>query len=337
MPIPASFAHIDIAAAARRLQGVVRETPVVPFPSGDERIELRLKLECLQEIGAFKARGAWNQIAQLTPEQRRRGVVTSSSGNHGKALAWAAQRAGVAATIVMPANAYPNKIEACRQFGAEVVLVPKREDCDGEVERRVAAGAVLIHPYDDDRTIEGAGTCGLELARQWPELEVVLVPVGGGGLVSGVAIALRRALGERVLVIGVEPEGAPTLSLGVAAGHPVAPKIHTQVQGLCPPASGQHNIDVARACVDQILLLDDATILAAQARLVNEGAWVVEPAGAAAAAAVFSGKLAASIPAERLAGRARGDRLRVAAIVSGGNPDPAQLEAIRRAAALARS
>jgi threonine dehydratase len=326
--MPALFPEIDIAAAAERVRGVVRETPLVAFPSGDPRIELRLKLECLQEVNAFKARGAWNQIAQLSPQQRAGGVVCSSSGNHGQALAWAAKRAGVRAVIVMPANAYPNKIEACKAHGAEVVLVPKRADCDDEVARHVALGMTLVHPYDAARTIEGAGTTGLELARQWPEVEVVLVPVGGGGLVSGIALAFQRLHGFRTKVIGVEPSGAPTLSLGMQAGEPVTPKIDTQVQGLCPPASGQWNIDVARACVDRVLLLDDTAIFAAQAQLVNDGGWTVEPAGAAGAAAVFSGRFAVEL-AKSLATRTSANPLRVAAVVSGGNPDPAQLAAVR--------
>jgi threonine dehydratase len=326
--MPALFPEIDIAAAAERVRGVVRETPLVAFPSGDPRIELRLKLECLQEVNAFKARGAWNQIAQLSPQQRAGGVVCSSSGNHGQALAWAAKRAGVRAVIVMPANAYPNKIEACKAHGAEVVLVPKRADCDDEVARHVALGMTLVHPYDAARTIEGAGTTGLELARQWPEVEVVLVPVGGGGLVSGIALAFQRVHGHRTKVIGVEPSGAPTLSLGMQAGEPVTPKIDTQVQGLCPPASGQWNIDVARACVDRVMLLDDTAIFAAQAQLVNDGGWTVEPAGAAGAAAVFSGRFAVEL-AKSLATRTSANPLRVAAVVSGGNPDPAQLAAVR--------
>src|ERR1043166_3238932 len=127
------FAHIRIDEAAARLEGVVKKTPLVPIERrarDDERIELRAKLECRQETGSFKARGAWNQVSQLTPAERRAGIVTASSGNHGKALAWAARRAGVPATIVMPANAYPNKIAACREFGAEVVLAPTRDLAD---------------------------------------------------------------------------------------------------------------------------------------------------------------------------------------------------------------
>ena len=312
------FDSIRIADAAERVRGVVRRTPLLPLESGDARIELRAKLENRQETGAFKARGAWNQIAQLGEAERRAGVVCASSGNHGKALAWAAQRAGVRATIVMPANAYANKIQACRDHGAEVVLMPTREEADREVERRVARGSVLVHPYDAARTLEGAGTVGLEIAEDWPEVEAVVVPVGGGGLVAGSALALRRALGERVRIFGAEPEGAPTLTRGLERGAPVViEKITSKVQGLTPLYCGAINIEIARATLDGVFLLRDEQVFAAQKRLVAAGE-TVEPAGSAACAAVFEGLLPLA-----------GPRLRVAAVVSGGNPDPAQLQAVR--------
>jgi threonine dehydratase len=308
------FDAIRIGAAAERLRGVVLRTPLQPFESGDARIELRLKLENRQETGAFKARGAWNQITQLSDAQRAAGVVCASSGNHGKALAWAAERAGVRATIVMPANAYANKVQACRDFGAQVLLFPTREEAEREVERRVRAGAVLVHPYDAARTLEGAGTVGLEIAQDWPEVEAVVIPVGGGGLVAGSALALRRELGERVRIFGAEPEGAATLTRGLERGAPVVVEpIESKVQGLTPLFSGQINIDIARATLDGVFALSDERIFAAQKRLVAAGE-TVEPAGAAACAAVFGGLLP-------LAGKS----LRVAAVVSGGNADPAQL------------
>ncbi|TAH39520.1 MAG: threonine/serine dehydratase [Planctomycetota bacterium] len=316
----AAIQDIRIAEAAERLRGVIRRTPLVPFPSGDPRVELRLKLECLQECNAFKARGAWNQMAQLTPEQRAAGVVTVSSGNHGKAVAWAAQRAGVRATICMPADAYPNKIQACRDFGAEVVLCGTRQESEREVAKRVAAGAVLVHPYDSARTIEGQGTVGLEIAEDWPEVELVIIPVGGGGLVSGCALAFRG----QVQVFGVEPEGAPDLTLALQTGRPVPlAEVRTVVQGLCPPSAGKLPLEICKCLGVRVFTLDDGAILAAQARLVREGGWEVEPAGAAAAALVFAGRL----PAELFQARAR--PLKVAVVVSGGNPDPAQLAALR--------
>lgn len=319
------FDEIDFEAAAERLAGVTERTPLVAFDAGDPRLELRLKLENRQVTGAFKARGAWNNIVQLTDEERSRGVIATSSGNHGRALAWAARRGGVHATIVMPADAYPNKIQACRDEEAEVVLGEDRAEAEELCRERVEAGARLVHPYDDPRTIEGAGTVGLEIAEDWPEVEVVVLPVGGGGLSAGSALALRRRLGERVAVLAVEPSGAPSMSLGLAAGRAVpVPEITTVVQGLCPLNSGELNIAVGGAVLDGCHTLDDPAIFAAQRRLVHAGE-VVEPAGAAAPALVFEGGL----PESLLAGRDASNPLRVCAVVSGGNPDPAQLAALQ--------
>ncbi|MBI5434582.1 MAG: pyridoxal-phosphate dependent enzyme [Planctomycetes bacterium] len=324
---PTNFLErVRVRDAVPRLAGVVARTPLTAFESEDERVEMRLKLENLQETGAFKARGAWNQIAQLSPSERAAGVVTTSSGNHGKALAWAAARAGVHATIVMPGDAYPNKIQACRDFGAEVVLAPSRNACDELCAERVRAGATLVHPYDAERTAQGAGTVGLEIAEDWPEVDVVVTPVGGGGLVSGVALAIRQALGGRPAIVGVEPEGSATLAAGVARGEPVQLPNTSKVQGLCPPYSGAFNIAVAKETGLELLALSDAEILAAQAILVRVGGWVVEPAGAAAFAAVREQRL----PARLYVGRDARKKLRVACVVSGGNPDPAQLAAVQR-------
>jgi threonine dehydratase len=319
------FDHIKIDEAAARVRGVVKRTPLVALDAGDPRVDLRGKMENRQETGSFKARGAWNQIAQLSDAQKKAGVVCASSGNHGKALAWAAQRAGVPATIVMPANAYANKIQACRDHGATVVLGEDRLAADRECAARVAAGMTLVHPYDAERTIQGAGTVGMEIAEEWPQVEVVLVCVGGGGLVSGTSLALRRALGKSVRIFGVEPAGAPSLTRGIDAGAPVhLDSITSKVQGLTPTYSGQINVDVCRATLDGTILLSDEAIFAGQKRLVAAGE-VVEPAGAAAFAAV----LARAIPESVFAGRSAKERLRVAVVVSGGNPDPAQLESVR--------
>lgn len=323
------FAEVRFDLAVERLRGAIRRTPLVPFPGGDPRVELRLKLECLQETGSFKARGAWNQVSQLDAAQRRAGVVAASSGNHGKALSWAAARAGVRATIAMPEDAYPNKIAACRELGAEVVLCPTRGAAEEVVRDRVAAGAVLVHPYDAARTVEGQGTAGLEIAEQWPEAEVIVVPVGGGGLLAGCALALRRVLGARVRVLGVEPDGAPTLTRALAEGHPVPlAEVRSRIQGLCPPSAGELPLRIAERFVDGVLTLDDATILAGQARLVREGGWTVEPAGAAAAAVVFARRL----PPDLLRDRGPSSPLRVVAVVSGGNPEPEQVATLREGA-----
>ena len=315
-----------IRAAAERLAGVVRRTPLESFDIGDERIDLWLKLECLQETGSFKARGAWNNISLLDEQGRRAGVVATSSGNHGRALAWAAARAGVKATVVMPEDAYPNKIEACRRLGAEVVLGRDRPDAEEICRRLVRQGATLVHPFDELRTVQGAGTVGLEIAEDWPQVELVVVPVGGGGLIAGVALAVDQELGSGVAVIGAEPEGAPTMSRALEAGCPVQiESITTSVQGLCPLSSGEINTAICSERVRAVVTLSDAAILAAQRELVLRGGWTVEPAGAAAVAAVCAGAL----PPELLEGRGPGDPLRVTAVVSGGNPDPEQLRRLR--------
>jgi threonine dehydratase len=319
-PLLEPLLELDLAEAAGRLAGIVRETPLVRFPASERRVELRLKLECLQETGSFKARGAWNNVAALSPAERAAGVVTVSSGNHGQALAWAARRAGVRAAIAMPRDAYPNKIQACRDLGAEVLLGDSREDAERLAREREAAGAVLIHPYDRDGTIQGAGTVGREILAQWPAVELILVPVGGGGLLAGCCLAARGA----ARVVGVEPEGAPTMTRALAAGAPVPVASTSAVQGLCPPAAGRRNTAIVAALAERVLTLGDLAIFAAQRRLVREGGWVVEPAGAAAAALVLSGRF----PEDLLAGRSAADPLRVAAVVSGGNPDPEQLRRV---------
>lgn len=318
-------ASVDVRGAAQRVQALVRRTPLEPFASPDPRVQVRLKLECLQETGSFKARGASNQIARLTDEEKRAGVVTTSSGNHGRALAWAARRAGVPATICMPDNVYPIKLQACRDEGAEVVLCPTRAEAEAECRRRVAAGSVLVHPYDAVRTAEGAGTVGLEIAEDWPEVELVLVPVGGGGLIGGTAKAIAETLGDEVAVIGVEPEGAPNLSAALEARQPVTiDPITTEVQGLCPLDVGELNLALAERYVEGMIRLRDEEIFAGQAVLVR-GGHIVEPAGAATFAAVLAGV----IPEELLEGRTAADPLRVACVVSGGNAVPEQLEALK--------
>ncbi len=319
------LATIDVRAASRRLQGVVRRTPLEPFEVPGGRIELRLKLECTQETNSFKARGAWNQLSQLDESERARGVVATSSGNHGRAVAWAARRAGVPATIFMPKNVYPNKLAACRAEQAEVVLSDTRAESEALCAERVAGGAKLVHPYDAVRTAEGAGTVGLEIGEQWPEVEVVLFPVGGGGLIGGSSMILDEMLGESVQVIGVEPEGSPNLTRALEESRPVViDPITTKVQGLCPLDVGQLNLALAERFVDGVMTVSDEEIFAAQKTLVRSGL-TVEPAGAA----TLAGLLSDAFPEELLEGRTPADPLRVVCVVSGGNADPEQLASLR--------
>ncbi len=317
---------IDVEAAARRLTGVVRHTALESFRSPDPRVELRLKLECLQQTNSFKARGAWNQVSQLTTAERDSGVVATSSGNHGRAVAWAARRAGVRSAIYMAADAYPNKIDACRAEGAEVVLAPTRVEAEARCAEAVEAGAVLVHPYKAPRTIEGAGTVGLEIATDWPEVEVVLVPVGGGGLIAGTALALAERLGDEVAVIGVEPEGSPNLTRALEAGRPVViDPIRTKIQGLCPLDTGEMNLALAARYVEGMITLRDEEILEGQRLLVRAG-FTVEPAGAAAFAALVS----RALPEELFEDREPSNPLRIACVVSGGNAEPDQLASLAR-------
>ena len=320
-----AFDEIDIDGVAQALHGVATHTALHAIELDDPRIELRLKLENRQETGAFKARGAWNQVRLLQPAEKAAGVVGCSSGNHGKALAWAAKRAGVAATIVMPHDSYPNKIQACRDLGANVVLSESRRAADDDCAALVADGMKLVHPYDAENTVAGAGTVGLEIAHDWPAVEVVVIPVGGGGLISGSSLALRRRLGDSITILGAEPTGAANMTLALAAGKPVdLDEITTKVQGLCPMNAGDLNVRIARTTLDGVVTLPDELIFATQAWLVAAGE-VVEPAGAAAPAVAYH----AVLPERLLAGRSKDDPLRVAAVVSGGNPDPAQLAALR--------
>ena len=299
------FDEIDFDAAVGRLAGVIKRTPLEKIACPDDRIDLRLKLESVQETGSFKCRGAWNNVSQLTPVEAAAGIVTTSSGNHGRALSWAARRAGVAATIVMANDAYPNKIAACREQGAEVILTESLQEAEDVCGRLVAGGRTLVHPYDARGTVEGAGTVGLEIAEDWPEVEVVAVPVGGGGLIAGTSLALRR-------------------TLGLAAGEQVTlDGVTTAVQGLCPLDSGRLNIAICLETLSGMFDLEDAEILDAQRMLVH-GGHVVEPAGAAAVALVLSRRLA-----HLFEGRSSQDPLRVAAVVSGGNAEPEQIEQIR--------
>ena len=333
---------VSFPAAAARLAGVVRRTALVPaaeagltpdlcerrgFPDAARRLaalDLRLKLECTQETGSFKARGAWNQVSQLDEAQRAAGVVTTSSGNHGRALAWAAGRAGVPATICMPADAYPNKIQACRDLGADVRLGSTRPETDALCHELAAGGMTLVHPYDAVRTVEGAGTVGLELAEDWPGVEVAVLPIGGGGLIGGSSLALKDRLGDAVAVHGVEPAGARTMGLALEAGAPVdLVEITTGVQGLCPLNVGGLNLALARDNVDAVHALDDGPIFAAQGLFVNDLDLVVEPAGAATLAAVLLEGVLDPLLADREA------PLAVAIVVSGGNPAPEQLAALR--------
>jgi threonine dehydratase len=317
----------DIRRAARRLDGVALRTPLVDLDPGPPRIVL--KAESLQPIGAFKIRGAYNAIAQLNPDERERGIVSHSSGNHAQGVARAARLLGVRATIVMPADAPAIKRARVEADGAEVVTVGAASGLREAMADRLAAerGLVLIPPYDDDRVIAGQGTCGLEIAEDVPDLALVLVPIGGGGLASGVAVAVR-ALRPEALVIGVEPELAADAAESLVAGRIVrwdgAATSRTMADGTRTQALGRRPFAHLSRLLDGVVTVSEAEI-AAGVRLAAEVArLVVEPSGALTiAAARFH---ATDLGLAGLAGT-------VVAVVSGGNVDPARYRSLLEASA----
>ncbi|MGH3496563.1 MAG: threonine ammonia-lyase [Nocardioidaceae bacterium] len=307
----------DVEAAAARIVGTCVRTPLLCLAEADS---FWVKPESLQPTGAFKLRGATNAVAVLSAQERARGVVTHSSGNHGQALAYAARRAGVACTVVMPDGSPAIKVDATRGYGADVRLVPV-EQRDAECARIAAdTGYAVVPPFDDARIIAGQGTVGLEIAADLPELATVLVPVGGGGLISGVAAAVK-ASAPRARVIGVEPELAGDAAAGFAAGERAAwseaDTGRTAAEGLRSPQVGDLNWAHIHALVDDIVTVTEEEIRDAARLLVARGRLVVEASGAVATAAQVAGRL------DRRPGP-------VVAIVSGGNADPAWLTGLWR-------
>ena len=284
---PALVTYADIEAAAVRISGAVRRTPVVATTLGRPGCELFCKAESLQLGGAFKLRGAVNAIAQLSPAQRTRGVVTHSSGNHGQALARAARDAGVAATIVMPRQAPAVKKAATEALGATVVLVDisERESAVEELQRRT--GAVFVPPYDDRAIIAGQGTVGLEILADLPDVATVLVPVSGGGLISGIAVAVK-AKAPQVRIVAVEPELAGDLAEGFSRGARMTWTTdrtgRTIADGLRTTSVGELNWRHITGLVDDVVLVSEDAIRAAMRAVVLDAKLVCEPSGAVAVA-----------------------------------------------------
>ncbi|MBI2762301.1 MAG: threonine/serine dehydratase [Chloroflexi bacterium] len=306
----------DIRAAAIRLRGIALRTPLVEFAAGPPRI--LLKAESLQAIGAFKIRGAYNAIAQLGPEERERGVVTHSSGNHAQGVARAARMLGVRATVVMPEDAPAVKRARVAADGAEIVTVGVESGAREAVARRLVEeqDLVLIPPYDDDRVIAGQGTCGLEIAEDVADLGLVLVPIGGGGLASGVAAAVR-ALRPDARVVGVEPELAADAAESLEAGRIIrwegAATARTIADGTRTQAIGERPFAHLSRLLDGVVTVSETEIAIAMRLAAEQARLIVEPSGALslAAAALHAGELGL--------GPASGT---VVAVISGGNVDP---------------
>jgi threonine dehydratase len=306
----------DIRAAADRLRGIAIRTPLVPFGPVPGRF---LKAESLQPIGAFKLRGAYVAVASLTPEALRRGVITYSSGNHAQGVARAARLLGAPAVVVMPSDAPGIKRERVAVDGAQIVIVGTASDERREVAEEIAAerGLSIIPPFDDDRIIAGQGTIGLELVEDLPDLAAVLVPIGGGGLASGVATAVR-ALRPDARVIGVEPNLAADASDSLAAGEIVAWPAElvsrTIADGTRTQALGSRTFAHLRAHLDSIVTVSEIEIAAAVRLAAERSRLVVEPSGALGVAALAFHSAALGL--DHLDGP-------VVAVVSGGNVDPA--------------
>ena len=277
----------DVEVAAARISGVVRRTPLLSTSWGRRESPLHLKAECLQVGGSFKARGATNAITALNDEERARGVITHSSGNHAQGVARAARDLGVQATIVMPHQSPAVKRAATEALGAEVVLVDIAERA-AEVDRiRARTGAVFVPPFDDLRVIAGQGTVGLEIVEDLPEPASVFVPVSGGGLISGIAVAVK-ARWPSARVIGVEPELAGDLAEGFARGERVTWDTgrtgRTIADGLRVTAVGELNWRHITALVDDVVTVSEDQIADALRRIVLDSKLVAEPSGAVAAA-----------------------------------------------------
>ncbi len=318
-----SLTFEDVRGAAQRLQGVASRTPVVRSPELDAMAcnSLFIKCENRQRVGAFKFRGAYNRLVQLSEDERRRGVVAFSSGNHAQGVALAAQLLGLAATIVMPADAPATKLRATREYGATVVtydrLTEDREKIAAEICARTQA--TLVPPFDDYRIMAGQGTAALELLEEVPDLDVLLVPLGGGGLLAGCAVTAKHER-PQIAIYGVEPAAGNDWQLSFAAGHRqriAAPE--TIADGLLAPSPGALTWPIVHALVDGVLTVSDDEIRAAMRAAFERASLVLEPSGSVAlAAAIF----------RRLPQRGK----RVGVILSGGNVDPDTFEQLVREA-----
>ena len=310
----------DSAAARANVEPFVHRTPLLTSRSLDAEtgLEVRLKAEMLQRTGAYKIRGALNKLSLLSDEERARGVVCSSAGNHAQGVALAAQMLGIRAVVCMAANATPSKVAATRGYGAEVVQHGEIWDEADEKARELVEreGLVYVHPFDDLDLIAGQGTLGLEILEDWPEVEVVVVPIGGGGLISGVAAAVKRARPE-VRVVGVESSDGPAMKASLDAGELVTlERCDTIIDGLRVKTVGRNTFELVRRFVDEVVTVPDAVIFANVLWTMSRLKLVVEGAAAAPVAALRSGAL--PLP----------PGTKVALVLSGGNLDLSRLDGL---------
>jgi threonine dehydratase len=307
----------DIESAYNRLKPVVHKTPLLSSRTFNRESvnEVYFKAENFQRVGAFKFRGAYNKLSSLTAEEKNRGVIAHSSGNHAQGVALASKLFGIRATVVMPHNSVPNKVEATKGYGAEVLF------CEDSTDAREVAtnelikkhGYVLIHPYNDEQLIAGQGTLVVEIFNEMKELDYLFVPVGGGGLISGCAIAAKN-LFPNVRVIGVETEGANDAFQSFRQGRIVKlQKATTIADGMRTLSVGKLNFEIIRNYVDDIITIRDEDIFPTMKFFLERMKIVVEPTGAVAPAAV-------RLNEKKISGK------KICAVISGGNVDPAVLK-----------
>ena len=299
----------------------IHHTPLVTSRMLSERsgFDVRLKAEMFQRTGSYKIRGPLNKFMHLTEEEKARGVVCSSAGNHAQGVALAARIHGIHAVVVMAENATPSKVAATRGYGAEVVLHGRIWDDANEKAKELVRerGLTYVHPFDDLQLIAGQGTLGLEIVRDWPEVEVIVVPIGGGGLISGVAMA-AKGLNRSIRVIGVESSGAPGMHDSVNAGGVVTlDRVDCIIDGLRVKRVGETTFEVVRRYVDGIVTLPDERIFEAMIWIMSHAKLVVEGAAAASVAALLNGLVQAA------------PGTKIACVLSGGNVNLDQLQGLR--------
>lgn len=314
-----AVSYADVRAAARRLKGVVHRTPVVTSATLDAATGARCYVKCenLQRMGAFKFRGAYNRMVQMTPEERARGVVAFSSGNHAQGVALAAKLLDIPAVIVMPRDAPESKLAATRGYGAEVALYERSEENRAAIAQGIAQerGAIIVPPYDDEAIVAGAGTAALELIEDAGDLDVIVTPVGGGGLLSGTALA-AHGYSSDIAVWGVEPEAGDDVKQSLAKGERVVIAVpQTIADGLQTQSPGEVTFAILRAHAAGIATVTDRELIETMRFVFERMKLVLEPSGAAALAALIYKK----IPV---------DGKRVGLIVSGGNVDRARFASL---------
>ena len=311
----------EFVAAHARVRQHAYHTPLLTSRtlSAASGFDVRLKAEIFQRTGSYKIRGPLNKLPQLSADERARGVICSSAGNHAQGVALAAAIHGVKAVVCMASNATPSKVEATRAYGAEVVLHGDIwDEADARARELVAErGYTYVHPFDDLQLIAGQGTVGLEIIGDWPEVDVVVVPIGGGGLISGVSLAIK-SVNPKVRIIGVESSGAPGMLRSVEAGRVVTlDHVDCIIDGLRVKRVGTHNVEIVRRAVDEIVTLPDREIFDAMLWVMHHAKLVVEGAAAAPVAALLRGLVKAPAGA------------RVVCVLSGGNVNLEQLRGLR--------